>query len=345
MERNGRLAALCVLACCQAAFAQDQPQLVWEGVVDGTSVLSVRGNRVQIDDREGLPVQRQRHRFFDRLPDSRQNVRMEVREGRGRVRILEQPRAENNYVLSVSIEDRQGGSSFYSLEFFWDTERGGFFSPEPARGNSNPDGDRLTWSGRVDDEAVVECRGSECRAAVPRGNPVTRERFRFSRPLPNREATVSLDEYDGRGEVLLLEQPRRENGYTARVRIRDPKGGASDYSFTLSWTRGARAGSADAIARRGMVWSGRVDGRVRVSLERNRAWSEVVRGAPVENERADFFRDLPRRDNDAATVRRVRGRGRVELVEYPSRRNGYKLVFEIDDGSGGAADYEIEAGW
>lgn len=345
MGRSGRLALLALVGCWAAA-AQDQPQFVWEGVVDGTSILSVRGNRVQIDDREGLPVQRQRHRFFERLPDSRQDVRVEVREGRGRVRVVQQPRLDNNYVLAVSIEDRQGGSSFYSLEFFWDTERGGFFSqPADSRASSSFDGDRLTWSGHVDDEVVVECRGNRCRALATQGNPVIRERSRFSRPLPNRDVTVSLDEFDGRGEVLLLEQPRRENGYTVRVGIRDRKGGAADYSFTLSWMQGARPGSRDAIARRGMVWSGRVDGRVRVAVEGRRARSEVVQGGPVEGERADFLRDLPRRDNNAASVRRVRGRGRVELVQYPSRLNGYRLIFEVDDSSGGAGDYEVEAGW
>jgi CYTH domain-containing protein len=103
--------------------------------------------------------------------------------------------------------------------------------------------------------------------------------------------------------------------------------------------------AGDGIARRGMVWSGRVDGRVRVSVEGRRAWTETVNGAPVVAERADFFRDLPRRDNDGATVRRLRGRGRVEMVEFPSRRNGYRLVFEIDDSQGGAENYEVEVGW
>lgn len=328
-----------------ALGAQEQPQFVWEGVVDGLSVLQVRGSRVQVDDRQGLPVQRQRFRFFDRLPDSRQNVRLEVREGRGRVRIIQQPRLENNYVLEVSIEDRQGGASFYSLEFFWDTGRGSFFSkPLSPRASTNAGGDRLTWSGRVDGEAVVECRGNRCRSEVASGGPVTRERASFSRPLPGRDVIVSLDGFEGRGEVVLLEQPRRENRYAARVLIRDPKGGAADYTFTLSWAQAGRGGN-NAIARRAMVWHGRVDGRVRVSVQGRRAEAEVVRGGPVHGERAEFLRELPRRENHAATVRRVNGRGRVDIVEFPSRLNGYRLVFEIDDSPGGAGDYEVEVNW
>lgn len=345
MERSRRLTLL-ALATCALLGAQDQPQLVWEGVVDGTSILSVRGSRIQIEDREGFPVQRQRHRFFDRLPDSRQEVRLEVREGRGRVRILEQPRLENNYVLAVSIEDRQGGSSLYSLEFYWNTERGGFFDrPLDPRASSSGDGDQVAWTGRVDDEVIVECRGNECRSQATRGNPVQRERTRFTRPLPDREVSLSLEDVRGRGEVRLVEQPRRENGYTARVRIRDHDGGAADYAFTLLWTRPARSSRQDGITRRGMTWSGRVDGRVRVIVEGNRARTEVLKGQPVVPEHFDFQRELPRRQNTDVSVRRIRGRGRVELVEYPSRGNGFKLVFEIDDSSGGADNYEVEVGW
>jgi hypothetical protein len=94
-----------------------------------------------------------------------------------------------------------------------------------------------------------------------------------------------------------------------------------------------------------MVWSGRVDGRIRVIVEGSSARVAVMDGAPVASERADFARSLPARDNPNTTVRRLRGRGRVEIVEYPSRRNGYRLIFEIDDSGGGADHYEVEVGW
>lgn len=333
------------LAVCPLLFAQDQPQLVWEGQVDEAIILRVRGNRIGVEERQGLPVQRQRFRFFERLPDSRLSVRLEVVEGRGQVRILEQPRLENNYTLSVFIDDRQGGSSFYSLAFYWES-RGGFFAPSPPSTSSSYDRlENLTWSGRVDGEAVVSCRREECVAEAARGGAVTRDRFRFSRPLPARDTQVSLDRTEGRGQIRLLQQPREENGYTAQVGIRDPQGGAGEYSFTLVWARPSREESGGAIARRGLLWSGRVDGRVRIIVEGSSARVEVLSGTPVANERADFSRTLPARNNPSATVRRLRGRGRVQIVEFPSARNGYRLVFEIDDSGGGAADYEVEVGW
>ena len=39
----------------------------------------------------------------------------------------------------------------------------------------------------------------------------------------------------GRGDIFIEQQPSRENDFTAIVRIKDPKGGASDYEFELQW--------------------------------------------------------------------------------------------------------------
>ncbi|HET8548897.1 MAG TPA: hypothetical protein VFL57_12865, partial [Bryobacteraceae bacterium] len=67
-------------------------------------------------------------------------------------------------------------------------------------------------------------------------------------------------------------------------------------------------------------------------------------GAPVTGERSNFLRALPRRAPNAA-IRKLRGRGSVDLLEFPSDRNSGRLVFEIRDGSGGADYYEVEVSW
>ena len=316
--------------------AQDQPQLVWEGQVDGITVLSVRENRLQAEAREGLPVDRQRFHFNQRLPGRRQEVRMEVVDGRGRVHILEQPRADNNYTLSVSIEDRQPGSSWYSLAFYWEPEP----QVEPPRGRR----ESLTWSGRVGGEAMVSCHGSVCEAEARSGGQVAGDRFRFSKPLPSREVRVTLEKSEGRGEVRLLEQPSESNGYRARVLIRYPQGGSGDYTFTLAWSPRVASDGGFELARRGVIWSGRADGRIRVVIGGRAAMSQVISGAPIAGERAEFLRGLPALDNPNVVAKLVRGRGRVQVVEFPSRGNRYQLVFEID-ATGGADDYEVEVRW
>jgi hypothetical protein len=337
------IAAAYALCCVTSLRAQPEPQFVWEGEVDGIAVLYIRGNRVDIENKQGAPVQRQRFRFYDRLPDSRQNVRLEAHESRGGVRVTQQPRLENNYTAAVTIEDRQSGSAFYSLALRWETNAGSSFdSPDwNLRGRF----DRLMWSGRVDDEVIIECRDNACRSVLRSGQPVSRERFRFSRRLPGRDVQVSLDETDGRGDIRLVEQPDARNGYTARVLIRDHQGGADDYAFTLSWQRPSRNEPDRLYTERGLTWWGRVDDRVRVVVEDKKAFSEVLTGHPVGGERFTFHRNLPRRGTLTPEIKKVRGRGRVEIVEFPSNRNGYRLVFEIRDSDGGADNYQVELSW
>lgn len=321
------------LAFAVALCAQDRPQMTWEGEVDGTAILTIRGKRFEIQDKDGRPLARERFRFNEKLPEIRQRVRLQVNQGRGFVRIVDQPRVENNYTLAVSIEDPQQGAGFYSIALYWDT----------ADAGAGSDGGRLAWSGRVEDEATVVCRARQCRSEPVRGAPVMRERSKFSKPLPDHEVHVRLETPEGRGEVRLVEQPRESNGYAARVLIRDPQAGAGDYSFTLSWTDNPRSGAVSSLP--GLTWSGRVEGVVRVAVQGGAALSEIVHGGPVAAERAVFVRPLPAGSNPNLEVRKQRGRGTVEIVEYPSNSNGYRLVFEIRDPGPGPDDYEIEVCW
>lgn len=343
--------------------------MVWEGQVDGIAVLYIRGNRVDVRVEEGSPVARQRVRFDSPAPASRQDIRLEVIEGRGAVRIVDQPRLENDYTTAVRIEDRQSGSSFYSLAFYWDDSDRSFGR---ASGGSG-----LTWSGRVDDEVIVECRRNRCQSNARRGNAVLAENYRFGRPLPDGDVQVSLENARGRGDVRLIEQPSEANGYTTRILIRDPQPGIGEYSFNLRWDEPRRQFGRDdqrdqrdqrdirdqrdqrdirdprdqrdqpdrQSGRRGLLWQGRVDGRVRVTVQGGAAFSEVVQGQPVQNERAGFDRPLPRRSDVTPTIQKRAGRGRVQIIETPSARNNYRLVFEIDDPEGGASDYQIEVTW
>jgi hypothetical protein len=213
--------------------AQSKPQFTWEGEVDGIVVLHINGKKLDIECRQGLPVQRQAFKFNSTLPDSRQDVRLEVREGRGGVLITEQPRIENSYTASVTIEDRQDGASYYSIALHWEADRGSF-SNEPDRAVGRMD--HVEWSGHVDGDVIVECRESRCESKVQRGQPVTREKSKFSRPMAAEEMRVFLDRDDGPADFRLLEEPSSNNAYTAKVRIQAMPGGG-DCSFILSWPR------------------------------------------------------------------------------------------------------------
>ncbi len=321
------------------ALGQDRPQFVWQGQVNGIDILSLRGNKLDVRVREGTPIQRQQFHFYDPLPDVRVDARLEKIEGRGYVHIIDQPRLDNHYTLAISIEDRQPGSSFYSIALYWDVSNERFE-------RSSARTDTLAWSGRVDEEAMVSCQGASCTSSAPHGAPVSEERFKFSRPLPRRDLDVRIDDQDGRGDIRVVEQPRQRNNYTARISIRDPQAGTAEYSFKLVWNRpNGKEAEPELPAQRGLVWSGGVEGRVRVTIQGGAAFSEVIQGGPISGEHVEFLRPLPARSDLTASIRKIRGRGQVSIVESPSEQNHYRLVFEIDDPGPGAEAYEVEVDW
>jgi hypothetical protein len=306
--------------------------------VDGIVALHLRDNRLEVQLQEGAPVEQQRFQFHDRLPQTQQDARIEMLQGRGAAHIVDQPRLENHYTLSVIIEDRQPGKSSYSIALYWDAS-GSIF--ERSAGRS----EKIAWSGRVDQEAVINCRAKICASQASNGTPVADEHFKFSRPLPSRDVQVRLEQAEGRGDIRLVEQPSERNQYTARVSIRDPQSGAGEYSFALVWGRSGMKEPELRPTAPGLMWTGTVDGRVRVTVQGGAAFSEAVEGRRVIGERADFLRSLPARSDLSPVAKKLRGRGEVQIVEQPSDKNNYRLVFEIQNPEGGADNYEIEVDW
>ena len=108
----------------------------------------------------------------------------------------------------------------------------------PGGGNQNPDTERsgrMTWRGRVDDDVRIRIRGGSADVETVGGTPYYDSQPNFFNSLPSRRVTVRLTAKRGRGEVFIEQQPSRENDFTAVVRIRDTRGGASDYEFELQW--------------------------------------------------------------------------------------------------------------
>ena len=109
----------------------------------------------------------------------------------------------------------------------------------PGGGGQNPDSGsrsgRMTWRGRVDDDVRIRIRGGTADVETLGGTPYNDGQPNFFNSLPYRRVTVQLTSRRGRGEIFIEQQPSRENDFTAIVRIRDPRGGASEYEFELTW--------------------------------------------------------------------------------------------------------------
>ena len=94
---------------------------------------------------------------------------------------------------------------------------------------------RMTWRGRVDDDVRIVIRGGRAEIETIGGTPYYDAVSNFNASLPRRRVSVSLRKIRGRGEVFIEQQPSRENDFAAVIRVRDSRGGASDYEFEVSW--------------------------------------------------------------------------------------------------------------
>ena len=112
---------------------------------------------------------------------------------------------------------------------------GGGGNQDPDTGGGGGRRGSMTWRGRVDDDVRIRIRGGTADVETIGGSPYYDSQPNFTNSLPYRRVTVRLTQKRGRGDVFIEQQPSRENDFTAVVRIRDPRGGASDYEFTIEW--------------------------------------------------------------------------------------------------------------
>ena len=90
------------------------------------------------------------------------------------------------------------------------------------------------WSGDVDDNLEILLQPSgvsyrTLRGAAPRGVQSALSR------MPRTDAELEINQTEGRGQVVVVQQPTAENGYTARIRVRDPQPGFGHYAFNVTW--------------------------------------------------------------------------------------------------------------
>jgi len=97
-------------------------------------------------------------------------------------------------------------------------------------------------------------------------------------------------------------------------------------------------------ARLGLRWWGRVDGRDLLRIRRAHVWIVHEEGFPIVEADYRLERPMPA-EPVTVTVRKVRGRGIVEVVEQPSRDNNYTVTIRIEDKKSGSDQYKIEVYW
>lgn len=92
----------------------------------------------------------------------------------------------------------------------------------------------LQWSGDVDNNLIIRlAQGGVTYRTVAGKDPRGVQSSFGGIPQGATQLTVNLTE--GRGSVVVIQQPTAQNGYTAALRVLDPQGGYGHYAFTLNW--------------------------------------------------------------------------------------------------------------
>lgn len=136
---------------------------------------------------------------------------------------------EQNNQQRSSWNNIQQLMSDIAREIFY-TQNPGPFPPDTPHRTG-----RMTWRGRVDADVRIRIRGGTADVETLGGTPYYDAQPNFENSLPNRRVTLRVTKNRGRGEIFIEQQPSRENNFTAIIRIKDSRGGADNYQFTLEW--------------------------------------------------------------------------------------------------------------
>ena len=218
----------------------------WRGSVDDDTRIYIRAGRVESQVTSGsAPRWRARVDRDRSLPRREGTVRVELLEGRGRVHVVQQPSARNDYTAIVRVKDGQRGAGVYRFATYFvpgDDWRGRGRDGSDDRDDDVRDagslrsGDRvLRWSGQVDRELTITLRPDGMWHDVEYGERPRDVATAGVRALPRRDGYVDVSMRQGRGLVYVAQQPSRVNGYTAILRVRDTQGGFGSYDFDVIW--------------------------------------------------------------------------------------------------------------
>jgi hypothetical protein len=208
---------------------------------------------------------------METMPRRDGQVTVQLLNGRGDVEVLQQPASQNNYTTIVRIQDPRSGSDNYRLAAYWQpyangdvygrnrgrargrddrddiyrgrngNSQGNSQGNYPSNGGYYPGGvngnnSMLRWTGNVDDDLEIRIQNGRMVYRVLGGKDPTNIRAdQANLNIPNGARGVSVVQNQGRGTVVVTQQPSSFNGYTTVLRIRDPQGGYGYYDFSLMW--------------------------------------------------------------------------------------------------------------
>lgn len=91
----------------------------WQGTIDDEVHLVIKGSAVQIRTISGTEYSDGIFNFTSPLPDESVQVSVNKKEGRGSVKVIQQPNGSNNFTAIIQVLDKNGGAKEYVLEIYW----------------------------------------------------------------------------------------------------------------------------------------------------------------------------------------------------------------------------------
>ena len=128
--KRGSAGLLLTLMAITPALAQQRGNIHWSGDVDDRAEIRIRGDRVWIDRQNMAGVKNAQVRMRGSLPMHWERLQLNQEEGRGQIRLVQQPRPENDYTAIVRIRDTEAGRGHYAFTIRWNDNNGRW-------GNSN----------------------------------------------------------------------------------------------------------------------------------------------------------------------------------------------------------------
>lgn len=99
--------------------AQTSGRVFWRGTVDDKVQLVIKSDTIQEQTISGQTNPDGVFSFTTSLPDSPVTVGVNKKKGRGKVNVVQQPSAANDFTAIVEIYDDGGGAREYQLDIFW----------------------------------------------------------------------------------------------------------------------------------------------------------------------------------------------------------------------------------
>ncbi|MGB7068124.1 MAG: hypothetical protein WBD22_01395 [Pyrinomonadaceae bacterium] len=104
-----------------AQTAEVDGRVFWHGTVDDKVQLVIRGVTVETRTVSGKKNPDGNYSFTAKLPTSPVTISAAIKDGRGKVTVLQQPSAENDFSAIVEISDEKGKDDDYLIDIFWRT--------------------------------------------------------------------------------------------------------------------------------------------------------------------------------------------------------------------------------